>query len=395
MSGVKKENNRVKNINISNKNIRNISIKKGIIFLIALSTVVCIACAIFSKLNGDKLLTTGAGDVALAKTLDIKVGEVKVKVEKHNEKKMVITWKKVDSAEQYYVYRRSEKTCYKLVDKVEKAKFVDKDIKARTNYTYKVKAFASRGTLEKQLGSDETEKTVESGTDGQVTVGVTTASVTSGDLINANEQMLLAKSKKVKVYIEPKKARVVIGGECFVEGLAAYGKDYVPKNFDFVHKVGVNTTSFYTSNSISYDGTLVTPLERVAAYNPDRVYFLIGINEANNGDPKATINNFDKMRKMLKKVNDNVEIVLLALPPCGKHSSLNVPTPSKRDNFNSEFKNYSKKYDQVYYYDYTDILNDGDGYLKGSCDAGDGCHWNASAVVSVAKLISKWDKENF
>ena len=52
--------------------------------------------------------------------------------------------------------------------------------------------------------------------------------------------MLLAKSKNVKVYIEPKKARVVVGGECFVEGLAAYGKDYVPKNFDFVHKVGVN-----------------------------------------------------------------------------------------------------------------------------------------------------------
>ena len=156
MNGVKKENNRVKNINISNinisnKNIRNISIKKGIIFLVALSTVVCIACAIFSKLNGDKLLTTGVGDVALAKSLDIKVGKVKVKVEKHNEKKMVITWKKVDSAEQYYVYRRSEKTCYKLVDKVEKAKFVDKDIKARTNYTYKVKAFASRGTLENAI----------------------------------------------------------------------------------------------------------------------------------------------------------------------------------------------------------------------------------------------------
>ena len=99
MNGVKKENNRVKNINISNinisnKNIRNISIKKGIIFLVALSTVVCIACAIFSKLYGDKLLTTGVGDVALAKSLDIKVGKVKVKVEKHNEKKMVITWKK-------------------------------------------------------------------------------------------------------------------------------------------------------------------------------------------------------------------------------------------------------------------------------------------------------------
>nr|MCR5624892.1 hypothetical protein [Lachnospiraceae bacterium] len=75
--------------------------------------------------------------------------------------------------------------------------------------------------------------------------------------------------------------------------------------------------------------------------------------------------------------------------------SLNIPTPKKVNEFNKAYEEYADSKDNVYFYDYSDVLKDDEGYLKGSCDAGDGCHWNSGATNEVAEKIKEFDKETF
>ena len=101
-----------------------------------------------------------------------------------------------------------------------------------------------------------------------------------------------------------------------------------------------------------------------------------------------------ELYQKLKKKNKNVQIVLLPIAPTGKRSTANVPKKSQRLKFNKAYSDLAAATDNVYYYDYTGLFDDGKGYLKSSCDGGDGCHWTSTATINFSKSLMDWSKNN-
>ncbi len=341
--------------------------------------VMCVfsACSLTGKDNNGKEDNVANAAVKAEKPAKVEIKSIDTKSEK-----VTIKWKEVSGADGYEVYRSDGKgKSYKSIKCTSDITYTDSDVKERNEYSYQVTAY---------------KFTHEDGSvlkEGDVSISA------EGDIESEKDTSKKVKlygnnSAKKAVYVRPKKAVRVIAGECFVEGLDGYASGEL-KGFKFVHTVGVNTYTMIHSNSISYNGTLVTPLERICYYKPDRVYFLVGMNESGNGISDGAVANIKKMCKNIRKINPHAEIVLLPVAPCGRHSSANVPSLSKRLSFNKGYKKFTETKDYLYYYDYTPVLDDGQGYLKKSCDGGDGCHWTVSATVSVAKAIKKYDKKNF
>ena len=147
-------------------------------------------------------------------------------------------------------------------------------------------------------------------------------------------------SNTKSVYVLPKNPKVVICGECFVEGMKMYANKYKPKNTHFVYKIGISTRGMLNDNYINYKGSSITAIERIAYYNPDRVYFLIGMNEAKGGNPNYTVKNYKKAFKLLKRINPHVEMVLMALPPVGRSHSSGFASNGKINRYNKAYKRF-------------------------------------------------------
>lgn len=279
----------------------------------------------------------------------------KVTVKDTTEKKVTITWSKSASAKAYNVYRATSKAGpYKFVANTSSKKYVDENTICGQSYYYKVQATAS----------------------------------ISGQTISSK----MSKAKYVKA--KERNLNIVVAGECYVEGIEVWAKNEYPKGTHFVSYVGVSTYGFLNTKKFKVNGKSATGIEKVASYNPDRVYFLLGMNEAGTDNTTPTINNFKKMIYKLKKVNKNVQIVLLPIAPTGKHSTANVPKKSQRLKFNQAYAQLAAKTDNVYYYDYTGIFDNGKGYLKSSCDGGDGCHWTSGATIEFSKSLIQWSNNN-
>lgn len=282
----------------------------------------------------------------------------KVKVKSRLEKKVRISWKKVKNAKYYLVYRKVKGKKYKRIKKTSRKVFKDKKAKKRTKYYYKVVACRK----------------------------------ISGKVYKSK------KSKSVKVFVKAKKtksvsskAEVVICGECYVEGMAVYAKNYLPSNYRLVYKVGISTYGLLNTNYINYNGMTITAIERIAYYRPKRVFFLDGMNEASNPNPTSTINNYKKMISLLKSVNPNVEIVIMALPPVARSHVSGFANNPSINKYNAAYKKLAKNTKNVYYYSgYRKLITDKDGYLKAYANGGDGGHWSYQATIDVFKKIKKY-----
>ena len=233
-------------------------------------------------------------------TKKIKLSTPKLKIKKRYEKHVKLDWKKVKKATSYKVLRARKGKSFVQIKKVKKSTFTDKKAKKRKTYRYKVVAVAKSG------GKIFTSKA----------------------------------SKTRKVYVRPKSPKIVICGECFVEGMKIYAKKYRPKHTSFVYKIGLSTNGMLNTNYINYRGRTITAIERIAHYKPDRVYFLIGMNEAANKNPGATVRNYKKAIKLLKRINSHIEVVLMALPPVGRSHSSGFASNGSINRYNKEEKEY-------------------------------------------------------
>lgn len=63
----------------------------------------------------------------------------------YNGKGIKLTWKKVDGADTYYIYRKNNKGIYKEIGQTKKLYYLDKKVKKTQTYVYRVKAVCSQG----------------------------------------------------------------------------------------------------------------------------------------------------------------------------------------------------------------------------------------------------------
>ena len=270
-------------------------------------------------------------------------------------KKVRLRWKKVKDADYYAIYRSEEKRGeYVKIDTTKKKKYTDRTAKGRRDYFYRVKA-----------------------------------------VWYFHEKVYTSRpGKRLKVYVMPKRPRTVIAGECFVEDFAMLS-GFWPRNVHLVYKIGVNTYTMQHNNYFEYNGNTVTGIEKIATYDPDRVYFLIGANESAWVNPEWTMNNFTQMIKLLRSRNKHIQIVLIGVPPFGWSSTQNIPTQDKRNSYNTAYKRYADERDYVYFCPATYVLEDDSGHLAGSYDGGDGCHWNEIGAARVADEVREWSRNTF
>ncbi len=287
----------------------------------------------------------------------IKLKKPKIKVKRYKKTSAKVTWKKVKKAQKYIVFGGVKGKKLKQIKTTKKKKYIDKGLKRGKTYKYKVVAVA------KKQGKTFKSKA----------------------------------SKTKKVYIPKKKKRkkvnVVVCGECFVEGMDIYAKGYLPAKTRLVHKIGISTSGVLNNTYFRYKGKAVTALEKVARYQPKVVYFLVGMNEA-RGNSVATIRNYKKIIKLLKKVQPNIKIVLMALPPVGRKHASGFASNSKINSLNKKYKKLANSTKNVYYFgSYRKLMTDGSGYLKGSANGGDGGHWSAGITIKVVKALKKHSKQ--
>lgn len=313
--------------------------------IISLSLVICMIVTGGMGVIADETETTSS---------QVKLSAPKLVIKAHYEKNVKLTWSKSSGASSYLVYRAAKGKKLTLIKTTKHLTYTDKSSQKRKTYKYQIVA----------------SKKVN---------GVTYKSEASN-------------SKTT--YVKPKKPKIVICGECFVEGMKLFAKKYKPKNTKLVYKVGLSTYGLLNTNCKKYKGRTVTPLERVAYYKPDRVFFLIGMNEASNKSPSKTVKNYKKAFNLLKRVNPHIEMVLMGLPPVGRSHSSGFASNKAIKKYNKAYKKFAKKTSNVFYYgSYRKILTNGAGYLKASANGGDGGHWSAGATRKVMKHLRKYSKK--
>lgn len=269
-------------------------------------------------------------------------------------KKVELSWKAVDGVSVYEVLRSKEKDgTYEILTTTDKTEYTDKKTKAKKTYYYKVIGLQAEGS-----------------------------------------EITTQPSKALKVQVRISNPLTILSGECFVEDFE-YNKNEFPSNFRFCGKRGLNSYAMLNNNYFEYEGQTMTLPERLAAYNADRIYLMIGANESDVGDPNNTIDNVDKLDKMIRKVKPDYELVLMCVPPMARKSSQNIPTLEKRRKYNDVYKNYCDSHDDVYYCDATEIIADDEGYMQDKYDGGDGEHWSQSGTMLIIDELEKWSKNTF
>lgn len=272
-------------------------------------------------------------------------------VTKALQKKVKLKWEKIKGATEYHIFRSTHsKTGYRRIAVTKKRSYTDKAVSVRHTYYYKVQAV---------------QKTPQP--DGS-------------DTVRKGKQ-----SKKKQVYVRPKTPRMVICGECYVEGIEFFTPELVPSNMRLVSKVGINTTNILKYPF--YEGGK-TAIEKVCEASFDRVYFLVGANEFLNNSPEYTVANFDRMRTILEKKNKHMEMVIIKISPQGRSGDFSRVKARKQ--YNDAYEAYANQHTNVYFCNATDVMDDGQGTLRSDCDGGDGCHWNPYSTGEVMKELKNW-----
>ena len=277
----------------------------------------------------------------------------KVSVKNSIEKKVVLSWKKASGATKYKIYRSKKKnTGFKLIGSTKKNTFTDKKVQKKKTVYYRVTSVAKNAEA--------------------------------------------TPSKSVKVYVYPKHPKTVIIGECFAVALEME-RNRFPSYYRFIGKAGMSMYSILNDNTFSYNGVNVTPLEKAAMMKPDRLIFLVGANFSGSYDPKKSAHQLVKMKKLMKKINPHIQMVVLSVSPWKKNSKYGkiLPSHQKRHAFNSAYRAVAKADKNIYYCALTLRLEDANYDLKPEYDGGDGLHWSWLARSRMAGWIQKWCKKKF
>ncbi|MBO4395898.1 MAG: SGNH/GDSL hydrolase family protein [Eubacterium sp.] len=281
----------------------------------------------------------------------------RVKIKKSIHKKVKLKWKRVRGARIYEVYRSKKKhSGYRLIKTVRKKKTTDRNAKQRKIYFYKIRA-------------------------GR----------------RSNNELFFSKfSKPVKVFVEPEKPRTVIVGECFAVALELE-KNNFPSYYRYVAKAGMSTYTILESNEFNYNGNDVTALEKAATYNPDRLIFIVGANYSASIDPEQSAAKFVTMKRLMKKINPNIKIVIMGVSPWKKDSKYGVRLASheKRHQINAAYRDVAEKHNNMYYCDLTEHFEGSDGDLLGQYNGGDGLHWSYYARTWMVQHLKTWLKKKF
>lgn len=271
---------------------------------------------------------------------------------------VTIKWDAVVGATGYTVYRSTNKNgAYTPVGNVAGTSYTDVTARGRTSYYYKVQA----KSLLDFLGGAGT-------------------------------------SSPTRVIVSPKNPRVVVMGECFAVGVKLFGQGILPNGYTTVATGGLTSYGAVHSACIKQqNGTKVTPMAAANAYNPDRVYLMIGVNEAKGREPDFTINNFKDLHKRMRAKNPNLVLVVCSLPPRGKtyDHSLALATNEKTRRYNQAYKNYANANDDVFYFDYTNLVTDREGNLSAEANGGDGCHMNKPTYQKITRALVNYDQKTF
>lgn len=70
-----------------------------------------------------------------------------------------ISWEKVDGAQKYYVYRKTENNGYKQIGITDELNYTDSSVSCGSSYTYTVRAYRAQGDIEYKSGYDKDGKT--------------------------------------------------------------------------------------------------------------------------------------------------------------------------------------------------------------------------------------------
>jgi len=203
-------------------------------------------------------------------------------------------------------------------------------------------------------------------------------------------------SKVKKVYVQPKYPRTVVVGECFAVALEIE-RSRLPSYFHYVAKAGMSTYAILNNNEFSCNGRSVTPLEKAASYKPDRIIFLVGANYAGSVDPMSSANQFVKMKKLMKRINPQVQFVIMAVSPWKKDSvyGRRLPSHYKRHLINSAYQKVASTHKNMYYCDLPARMESSNGDLRGEFNGGDGLHWSFYARSWMIQNLKKWCKDKF
>lgn len=318
------------------------------VVLVAVIVIIAVSC---SKKSGKKDNKKGESTTEqVAETYDISITPVVSNVLGQ----VSLTWEADANATSYVIYRSdSEDGEYAEVGNSTSAEYTDSSAKKRKTYFYEIQAVKGEG-----------ESAVKSNM-----------------------------STAVKAYVLPKTPKIAIAGECYVVGIDTWAKDKFPEGTLIMGTEGATTYKLINESNYTHNGSNVTALERIAIYKPDIVYFLVGMNEAASGNAPDTIANFQTIVDKLKSVKENIKVVVMAVSPTGKTSSLNIPTVDKRNEFNKSYSGFAETNDNCYFCDYCECIQDEEGYLTPEADGGDGCHWTMQATTAVADYMNQWASE--
>ena len=263
--------------------------------------------------------------------------------------KPVIKWKKADKAKQYVVYRSKKKNSgYKKIATLKSTKltYTDKKASAHKSYYYIVR--------------------------GQRKVN--------------GETVLGKKSTPVKI----KAKTTVLVGDSIMEGVKYYKA--LPGG-KFVVKIGMGTYTFYERNYFKVGGQTVTGVEKVISYKPDRVFIMLGMNEAAYKGNKGIIEYYEYAIEDIQDACKGVEIIILPVSPTKANSGKTIPKKKRILSFNKAAKKMANKMG-CEYYDYTAPFKDSNGNLLDKYDGGDGCHWLPSSCNLFIDQLNKYIKKH-
>ncbi len=199
-----------------------------------------------------------------------------------------------------------------------------------------------------------------------------------------------AMSKAAAIKINPLNRVTVFAGDSITSGLSAYqvlDGIGISGTKNVVADIGLNTTTFRTRRV--FNGR--TGLEQVIAYQPYRVYLMLGMNEIHYRSSETVAAGYEEIVREIKAGTPQTDIVLLAVSPVTKAERNNRSGFAQIPDLNQRIRKIAQNLG-VKYYDYTGFLKDADGCLKTELASSDGVHWTASAYHTFADVMEAYDR---
>lgn len=263
-----------------------------------------------------------------------------------------VTWKEVEGANYYRVYRATtKKGKYKEIKLTKRQTFLDTGLKKNKKYYYKVRACRHR---------EET---------------------------TTDSMMALA----VGCYTRNVPSVEVFAGDSVMSGLDCYQKLGIirsPGKKYTVAQKGLGTLTFQTKSVFANETR--TGVEQILAYHPDRLYIKLGMNELSYADLDNMYDNYADILAQIQDESPKTEIVILPIAPTSRSVAMSKTGFQRIGIWNTKLKKLAKEFD-VHYYDFTDSFKNVDGYLKYS--GGDGIHWTPAGYDKFCALITAYDKK--